>query len=121
MSPATRAAFDDPELVDRFAELVVATAANVQPGQVVAIGSEIGKEYLTRALAASAYKHGAKYVDVAYFDLHVKRARIQYADDESLDYVPPWLGRRVLDLGELRAARIGLTGPAHPGLLSDLD
>jgi aminopeptidase len=121
MSIQTRAAFDDPELVQRFAYLVVATAANVQPGQVVAIGSEIGKENVTRALAASAYRHGAKFVDVAYFDLHVKRARAAYAEEDTLDYVPPWLGERILELGRMRAARIGLTGPAHPGLLADLD
>ena len=35
--------------------------------------------------------------------------------------MPPWYGRRVLELGELRAARIGLTGPAAPGVLDDLD
>src|SRR5690242_6503630 len=99
MSPDKRAAFDDPELVERFADLVIATAVNLQPGQVVAIGSEVGKEVVTRAIAASAYRHGAKFVDVAYFDLHVKRARIQYAEEDSLDFVPPWLGQRVLELG----------------------
>jgi aminopeptidase len=116
-----RAAFDDPEVLERFAELVVKTAANLQTGQVLAIGSEIGKEAVTRAIAAAGYKHGARYVDVAYFDLHVKRARLLYASEETLDYVPPFLGERILALGELRAARVGLTGPAHPGLLSDLD
>ena len=121
MRPATATGFDDPQLLTRFSDLVVTFAANVQPGQVVAIGSEIGKELMTRALASAAYRAGAKYVDVAYFDLHVKRARIEHADDETLDYVPPWLGERVLELGRMHAARIGLTGPAHPGLLADLD
>src|SRR3954462_11911344 len=121
MSSEKRAAFDDPDVLERFAELVVKTAANLQPGQLLAIGSEIGKEAVTRAVAAAGYRHGAKYVDVSYFDLHVKRARLQYAADETLDYVPPYLGERILALGELRAARVGLTGPAHPGLLSDLD
>jgi aminopeptidase len=121
MSSDARPDFDDPELLERFADLVVGFAANLQRGQLFAIGSEIGKEPMTRALAASAYRHGAKYVDVSYFDLHVKRARIEYADDETLDFVPPWLGERILELGRLRAARAGLTGPAHPGLLSDLD
>src|SRR3954463_2827061 len=121
MSSVQRAAFDDPDVLERFADLVVKTAANLQPGQVLAIGSEIGKEAVTRAVAAAGYRHGAKYVDVSYFDLHVKRARLQYAADETLDYVPPWLGERILELGRLRAARVGLTGPAHPGLLSDLD
>jgi len=109
------------ETLDRFAELIVRFAANVQPGQIVSIGTEPGKLELTRAVAAAAYRAGAKYVDVTWFDLHVKRARILYADKETLDYVPPWLGDRVLALGEHRAARIGLTGPAAPGLLDDLD
>src|SRR3954469_23574734 len=121
MSSDGRAAFDDPELLERFADLVIGFAANVQEGQVVSIGSEIGKEAVTRAIAASAYRHGAKFVDASYFDLHVKRARIEHAAEDTLDWVPPWYGERILELGRLRAACIGLTGPAHPGLLSGLD
>jgi len=113
-------AVDGPTL-RRFAELIVRFAANVQRGQIVAIGTEPGKLEVTRAVAAAAYRAGAKYVDVAQFDLHVKRARILYAEEDTLDYVPPWLGERILALGEHRAARIGLTGPSAPGLLSDLD
>ena len=116
-----RAAFDDPQVLERFADLVVLTAANLQRGQLLAIGSELGKEAVTRAIAAAGYRHGAKFVDVAYFDLHVKRARLQHADEETLDFVPNWYGERILELGRQRAARVGLTGPAHPGLLSDLD
>jgi aminopeptidase len=111
----------DQATLDRYSDLVVGFAANVQPGQIVGIGSELGKEDLTRALAASAYRHGAKFVDVSYFDMHVKRARIKFADEDTLDYVPPWYGERILELGRKQAARIGLTGPAFPGLLDDLD
>ena len=111
----------DPETLQRFADLTICFGANVQPDQVVAIGAEIGKEEMVRALAASAYRHGARFVDVAYFDMHVKRARIEHAREESLDYVPPWYGERLLALGEQRCARIGLAGPATPGLLDDLD
>jgi aminopeptidase len=105
----------------RFADLIVRFAANVQPGQIVAIGTEPGKLELTRAIADAAYRAGAKFVDVAQFDLHVKRSRIQHADEDTLDYVPSWYGERILALSECRAARVGLTGPAAPGLLSDLD
>lgn len=111
----------DQATLDRYADLVVGFGANVQPDQIVAIGSELGKEDLTRALAASAYRHGARFVDVVYFDLHVKRARIEYGPQETLEYVPPWYGERILELGRQRAARIGLTGPSFPGLLDDLD
>jgi aminopeptidase len=121
MTSTDIAAFDDAATLDRFADLAVGFAANVQEGQIVSIGSEIGKEALTRALAASAYRHGAKFVDVNYFDLHVKRARIEHAAEDTLDFVPSWMGEKVLELGRQRCARIGLTGPAHPGVLDDLD
>ncbi len=107
--------------LDRFAELIVRFAANVQPGQIVAISTEPGKLDLTRAVADRAYRAGAKFVDVQQFDLHVKRSRILHAAEDTLDYVPPWYGERVLALGEHRAARVALTGPSMPGLLSDLD
>jgi aminopeptidase len=109
------------EILERYAELIVHFAANVQPGQVVAISTEPGKLDLTRAVAESAYRAGAKFVDVQLFDLKVKRARILHAAEDTLDYVPPWYGERVLALSDMRAARVGLTGPSMPGVLSDLD
>ena len=107
--------------VRALADLTVGFAANMQPGQILAIGAEIGKEQLVRALAESAYERGAKFVDVAWFDPHIKHSRIRHADPESLGFVPPWIGDRVLALGEQRCARIGLTGPVEPDLFNDLD
>ena len=51
-----------------LAELIVRLGANVQPGQIVAVGANIGQEELARAVAASAYRRGARFVDVTYFD-----------------------------------------------------
>jgi aminopeptidase len=111
----------DPLALERFAELLVGFGANVQPGQIVAISSEIGKEPLTRALADAAYRHGATYVDVSYADPYVRRARIEHGSDAALETVPSWIGQRILALGEQRCARIALTGPVAPRLLEDLD
>jgi aminopeptidase len=120
MNTTTDVAFDQATL-ERFADLTIGFAANVQRDQVVAIGAELGKEAMVRALAASAYKHGARFVDVQYFDMHVKRARLLHAGEDSLDFVPSWYGQRLLELGRQRCARVGLSGPATPGLLDDLD
>jgi aminopeptidase len=111
----------DAGTLTRLADLVVGFGANVQPGQIVAVGAEPGKEHLAREIAASAYRHGAKFVDVTYFDIHVKRARLQHAPEETLDFVPSWFGERVIELGRQRCARVGLTGPVAPGLLDDVD
>jgi aminopeptidase len=107
--------------LQRYADLIVNFGANVQPGQILDIGSGLGKEELTRALTASAYKSGAKFVDVNYWDPHLKRARVQYASDDVLDFVPSWYGERTLQLGEERAATILLSGPVAPHLYDDLD
>ena len=71
----------------RLAELSV-HGANVQEGQVVLVGAEIGLEEQARATAEAAYKRGAKFVDVVYFDLYLKRVRIENASPDTLDSSP---------------------------------
>lgn len=107
--------------VQRLAELAVRVGANVQPGQIVSVSCEPGKEFLTRAVAAEAYKAGARFVDVQWYDPWVKKARIEHAADDTLEFVPSWYGERVLALGDQRAARIAFSGPAAPGVLDGLD
>ena len=105
----------------RFAELAVDFGANLQPGQIVSLSGAPGKERLVRAIANRAYEKGAKFVDLAWFDPWIKRARIEHAADDTLEYVPPWLGDRILTLGKERGAAITLSGPVAPGLMDDLD
>jgi aminopeptidase len=105
----------------QLAELAVVLGANVQEGQLVTVGASLGEEHMAREVAAAAYRHGAKFVDVTYFDPYAKRARIEHARDDTLDFVPSWYGDRMLELGRQRAARISLTGPAPPDALDGLD
>src|ERR1700760_127017 len=112
---------DVDQYTTQMATLAVKLGANVQPGQVVAVASEPGKEQLARAIAEAAYAAGAKFVDLTVFDVYFKRARALNADRDTLGYVPPWLGERILALGDHRAARISLSGPAAPHALDDVD
>ncbi len=107
--------------LQRLADLAVELGANLQPGQILAVGAYVGQEEAARAIAESAYRRGAKFVDVVYFDPWVKRARIAHAAEETLDFVPRWYGARLLALGAERCARVSLSGPIAPGLLDDLD
>jgi aminopeptidase len=107
-------------LSDKLAELAV-FGANVQPGQLVSITSYIGKEMVTRKIARAAYERGAKFVDALYFDQWIKRERIAHADDQTLDYVPPWMRDRLYHLSDEHAARISLSGPHAPRALDGLD
>src|SRR5690348_2248204 len=99
-----------PAPIRALAELIVRFGANVQPGQIVAVSSEPGKEPLARAVAEVAYEEGAKFVDLSVFDIYFKRARAMHAPASTLGFVPPWYGDRMRKLGEYRCANIALTG-----------
>jgi aminopeptidase len=111
----------DQPLLDRYADLIVTVGANVQPDQVVVVEAAPEAAPLVAAIARRAYERDAKFVEVSYFDAAVKRIRAELAREDTLDYVPPWLGRRMLDLGDLDAARIVLTPMIAPGLLEGVD
>jgi len=106
--------------IERLAELAV-WGANVQPGQIVLVTSCVGKEDLTRLVAREAYLRGAKYVDVLYWDVWLKRARVELAAEDTLDFVPPWLAQRLYWLSDEHGARITLTGPQSLEALRDVD
>ena len=104
----------------RLAKLA-AHGANVQEGQIVLVNAELGHEELARAVATAAYQRGAKFVDVSYFDPHVKRARIEHADPDTLEFVPEWYGDRARQHADQHGARINLNGVTAPNLLDDLE
>jgi aminopeptidase len=112
---------DHAELTRRLADLVVGYGANVQPGQIVGVTTYTGKEDLTREVVRAAYQRGARWVDVVTFDPWVKRQRLAYADESTLEYIPPWLVDRLEWLSEVRAARVTLNGPAAPDSLEGID
>ena len=94
----------------RLADLAV-HAANVQPGQIMAVSAELEQDELARAIAAAAYRRGAQFVDIWYFDPYLKRARVENADPETLEYVPQWYGDRMLAHAAAKGARVSLGGP----------
>jgi aminopeptidase len=95
--------------------------ANLQQGQVLLISAELGQVDAVRAVATAAYQRGAKFVEVAYFDPYVKRARIEHADESTLSFVPEWIGESRLAHAAGHGARISFGGVTVPNLLSGLD
>ena len=106
---------------DRFAQLVVEVGANVQEGQEVEILADLGTEEAVRAIVGAAYRRGARYVDVWWWDALVKRERLLHARPETLDYVPPELGSRLLRLGDERGCRMWIIGNPAPYALDGVD
>ncbi len=109
------------ERIRRLAELAVQFGANVQPGQVVGVGTYPGKEELARAVAGAAYRAGALWVEVVTWDDLVKRERLLHAGEETLDYIPDLARDRLRWYSDQHAARVSLSGPQAPGAFDDVD
>jgi aminopeptidase len=107
--------------LEAYARLAVRVGLNLQPGQTLGINALIEHAPLVRAIAQEAYSAGARYVDVLYTDQHVRRAHIEQAADDRLGFSPPWLVRRLKELGEIGGALCAITGNPEPELFSDLD
>jgi aminopeptidase len=111
----------DDALLRRYADLIVDVGANVQRGQIVWIVAEPQAAPLVRLVAAAAYARRALFVDPWYFDPWVKRARLERAAEETLDFVPSWTAAPLLGIGEHRGVRISITPQVPPGLLAGID
>jgi aminopeptidase len=118
--PAIRSPAVPDERFKVLAELAV-HGANIQPGQVVGVTTELGQEELVRAVAVAAYARGAIFVDAPYFDPWVKRERVLHARPDTLDHVPPWLAARMSTLGDRADATITLAGVVAPNALQGVD
>jgi aminopeptidase len=112
---------DVSDLTRRLADLIVGFGANVQPGQVVGVTTNPGKEALTREVARAAYERGARWVDVFTHDPWIKRERLERADESTLDFVPPWMIDRLEWFAAEHAARITLSGNPAPEALDGVD
>ena len=109
------------ERLERYARLAVEVGSNVGEGQIVWVIALPEHAPLAREIARIAYEKGARYVDVDYADQHVRRARIELADEDTLGWTPPWLLAKVDHIAEQRGALIQLVGDPEPELLADLD
>ena len=108
------------ERLERYADLAVRVGANVEPGQLVSVIGQVEHAPLMRATARSAWKAGARYVDVAYRDNHVNRAMIELAPEEALTWTPEWSLERMRRFGDEHGAMVFISGDPEPELLDGL-
>src|SRR3954453_1709526 len=111
----------DDALLARYAQLVVGTGANGQPGQQVLAIASTDAARLVRAIAGESYRRGAHFVDPWYFDPYVKRIRAELAAEETLDQMPSWYPKRLLELSAAHGARISISPNTPPGLMNGVD
>ncbi|CAM4395063.1 aminopeptidase [Paenibacillus tarimensis] len=101
----------------RYAELIVRTGINIQPGQTLVINAALDSAELVRLAVKKAYEAGAYLVKVNWSDDVVSRLRYDMAADESFLEEPKWYAGEMLELVENNAAVLHIVS-ANPDLLA---
>ncbi|MCM3452847.1 aminopeptidase [Heyndrickxia oleronia] len=77
--------------LEKYAELTVKVALNIQEGQLLWISAPTGTEILVRKIVKQAYFTGARNVHVNWYDEEIKRTHYELASNEVFKQYPKWL------------------------------
>lgn len=100
-------------LLARYADAIVKTSLGLAKGDTLIVQGEHEHRELLVALAGSAYRAGARYVDVVVADPLVTRARLQHGADHALGAISPWAMRRLRETVKPAGALVAITGHAE--------
>jgi len=100
-----------------YADLLIRTGLNLQPGQGLLVRAELGHAAFVREVVAAAYTAGAKYVHVDWTDTPTLAVTLQHANVEQLDY-PAFEVTRFRQLVDEGWARLSLVGDEFPEALA---
>jgi aminopeptidase len=79
------------QMLERYADVVVKVGLNLRAGQrLLIVQAPIESPALVRQIAISAYKAGARYVDVVWSDQQMDLLRFRYAPRDSFQESPDW-------------------------------
>lgn len=108
--------------LDRYADLLVSWALNIQPGQTFYINAEPIHRHFCSKLVKRAYEKGAKFVHVSLNAPEFLKYRLEETkEEESLAYVPKWLQARYNEMVDEEAASLRLIGSEDPEMIAHLD
>lgn len=114
---ATREPLLPPELLARYADAIVRASLGLEEGDTLVIQAQPEHRELTVALAESAYRAGATFVDAVTADPLVTRARLLHGSDAAVGALSPWARRRLREIAGSRGALVQITGEGEPGYL----
>ena len=94
------------EMLQKYAELIVRTGANVQKDQVVQLTISVEQHEFAALMIEECYKAGAKKVNVDWTSDAQSRLNYLYAAQETLSRVLPWEEAKMKQMVEDLPCRI---------------
>jgi len=85
------------QMLQRYADVAVNVGLNLRAGQRLFIVAPIETAALVRQVAVSAYKAGARYVDVVWKDGQMELLRFRHAPRDSFRECPDWPATAALE------------------------
>jgi aminopeptidase len=108
------------QTLQKYADVVVRVGLNLRAGQRLFIIAGIFDYPLVRLVAASAYRAGARYVDVLWDDEETLHVHLKHAPQDALSEIPNWMPRAALEFAESGDALLGISSK-NPDIFSDVD
>ena len=106
-----------PDSLARYADAIVKASLAVAKGDTLVVHGEPEHREILAAVADSAYRAGAQFVDVVTSDPLVTRARLLHGSDDALGALSPWSRRRLRDASAPTGATAHITGAGEAGYL----
>jgi aminopeptidase len=111
----------DKQLALRYADVVLRSGLNLQPGQPLVIRTEVVQRELAEIIVRRAYGIGASFVHVVYGDRRLEVARLETSPEEHLSFVPSFHKVNYRAFVEENWASLALTGSEDPDALEGQD
>src|SRR5262249_37774081 len=106
-----------PESLARYADAIVRASLGIDKGDTLVVQGEPEHRELLVAVAESAYRAGARFVDVVTLDPLVMRARLLHGSDDALGALSPWSRRRLREASSPHGALVHIAGEGDAGYL----
>jgi aminopeptidase len=105
------------ESLARYADAIVRASLGVDKGDTLVVQGEPEHRELLVAVAESAYRAGAQFVDVITADPLVMRALLLHGTDDAIGAVSPWTRRRLREVSGPNGALAYIAGDGEAGYL----
>jgi aminopeptidase len=106
-----------PESLARYADAIVQASLGIGEGDTIVVQGQPEHRELLVAVAESAYRAGARFVDIVTTDPLVMRARLLHGTDEALGALSPWSRRRYREASGPNGALVQIAGEGEAGYL----
>ena len=79
------------KILSTYADLIIRTGVNLQKGEMLVINAPIDSRGLVEKVVKSAYKAGARNVEVQWLDDKISRLNYKYRSKKDLTKIPDWV------------------------------